>query len=330
VIEKIDPIPWIPDALRRAALNRQLIPFIGAGVSQLGGCPGWDKFANGALQFFVGNGKLSHAQYDQIRALFSRVKLSLALELEAQHGLPIDFKCLLTPSDEKRRSIGDSVYQNLSRLATTFVTTNYDDWLDRMPPGVVTPSETSQPAQQLPEISRRRFCKHSEITLENLDLPNAVFHIHGSVHDRKSMALTTVDYLERYSSHRINGTTDRENPLLTFLQKLFEIKNVLFIGYGLSELEVLEYVVQKGIEKRAVTTEEPRHYVLQGFYSHQIELGRSLERYFLQFGIGLLPFSRDQRDWDQLADVISFFATELLPGPALALPRRLEMEKLLS
>ena len=99
MIEKIEPIPKIPEALRLAALQRQLIPFVGAGVSQLGGCPGWDQIANGALQFFVGNGKLSHAQFDQIRSLPSRIKLSLALELETQHSVQIDFKSLLAPSD---------------------------------------------------------------------------------------------------------------------------------------------------------------------------------------------------------------------------------------
>lgn len=329
MIEKIEPIPKIPDALRLAALQRKLIPFIGAGVSQLGGCPGWDQFANAALQFFVGKGKLSHAQFDQIRSLSSRVKLSLALKLEAQHSLSIEFKVLLTPSDKQKEGVGDGVYRDLSRLATTFVTTNYDDWLDRMPPAVVLPSGQSSSAQQLPATSRRRFCKHSEITVENLDIPHAVFHIHGSVHERASMALTTVDYLKRYSSHRVDGTTDRENPLLTFLQTLFQLKNVLFIGYSLGELEVLEYVVQKGIEKETVTDEAPRHYVLQGFFSHEIELARSLESYFRQFRIGLLPFSRDERDWNQLAEVIRYFATEIPPGPALALPARLEMEALL-
>ncbi len=331
MIENIEPIPKIPETLRRAALQRKLIPFVGAGVSQLGGCPGWDQFANAALQFFLKKEKITHAQFDQIRSLSSRVKLTLALELEEQYSLPIDFKSLLAPLDDpKKRGIGDNAYLNLSRLGTTFVTTNYDDWLDRMPPIAVSPSETSTKTQQLPKISRRRFCKHGDMTVENLDVPDAVFHIHGSVHERDSMVLTTVHYLERYSSHRIGGATDRENPLLTFLQTLFQLKNVLFVGYGLSELEVLEYVVQKGIGKTSITAEESRHYVIQGFFSHEIELARSLERYFLQFGIGLLPFSRDQHDWNQLADVIGYLATELPLGPALALPRRLEMEDLLS
>ena len=144
------------------------------------------------------------------------------------------------------------------------------------------------------------------------------------------MLLTTVDYLDRYSSHRIDGKGNHENPFLTFLQTLFQLKNVLFIGYGLDELEILEYVVQKGIKRLPNNNEEPRHYVLQGFFSHEIELARRMGSYFSQFGIGLLPFLRDERDWDQLSEVIEYLAREIPPGPSLTLPKRLEMEELLS
>ncbi len=329
MIEKIEPIPKnIPEPLRLAAIQRKLIPFIGAGVSQLGGCPNWSEFADASLNFFVEKGKLNHAQLTQIEPLSSRVKLSVALELEKQHNLRIDFKKLLTPSDAKKK-IGDEVYANLSRLATTFVTTNYDDWLDQIPP---EPLQADEPAssQSLPlGTSRHCFYKRNDISVGNLDVPNAVFHVHGSIRDRDSMVLRTVDYLDCYSSHRMNGRENHENAFLTFLQTLFQLKNVLFIGYGLNEMEVLEYIVQKGIQKPK-TDEEPRHYVLQGFFTHDLELARSLESYFREFGIGLLPFSRDDRNWDQLIKVIDYLAREIPPGPPLALPKRLEMEELLS
>jgi len=79
----IDPLPKIPEALRVAASTRRLVPFIGAGVSQLGGSPGWDEFANLALKFFVTHGKLSHAALDQIMGLTSRVIVS-PTELEVR------------------------------------------------------------------------------------------------------------------------------------------------------------------------------------------------------------------------------------------------------
>jgi len=190
-------------------------------------------------------------------------------------------------------------------------------------------TDGSSSGSKAPDTSRHPFYKRSQISPENLDVPNAVFHIHGSIRDPENMVLTTVDYLDLYSSHRIDGRENRENPFLTFLQTLFKLKNVLFIGYGLNELEVLEYIIQKGIDL-PTTKEEPRHYVLQGFFTHELELARSLERYFNQFGIGLLPFSLDTRNWDQLVEVIDYLAREIPPGPPLALPKRLEMERLLS
>lgn len=80
--------PTIPDRLRLAAKQGTLIPFISAGVSQLGGCPGWDEFANATLRFFVQEGKLSHAQLDQMSSQSARVKLAVALWLEQKYGLP--------------------------------------------------------------------------------------------------------------------------------------------------------------------------------------------------------------------------------------------------
>jgi len=330
LIEKIELIPEkaISETLRLAARQGKLIPFVGAGVSQLGGCPNWDEFANGALHFFVEQGRLSHAQLDQISSLSSRVKLSLALELEQKHGLQIDFRELLKPPPAKKK-LGDEVYANLSRLSTTFVTTNYDDWLDYAPLTSFHTDEMHPTSSKPAGTPRQPFYRRNDITVENLDVPSAVFHIHGSVRDRSSMILTTIDYLDLYSSHRIDGK-NRENPFLTFLQTLFRLKNVLFIGYSLNELEVLEYIVQKGFEKLPKSHESPRHYVLQGFFSHELGLARSLESYFQQFGIGLLPFRRDERDWDQLIEVIDYLAREIPPGLLLSLSKRLEMEDLLS
>ncbi len=305
---RIDPFPKIPDALRVAATTRQLVPFIGAGVSQLGGCPGWDEFANRALKFFVTHGKLSHAALDQIMGLPSRVKLSVALGLESRHSLPIGFADLLQPSTVDRKILGDRVYEDLGKLAKTFVTTNYDDWLDR---------------------ARVPFYRYEDLSMRNFDVPNAVFHIHGSVLDSSSMVRTTDEYLVRYASHKIARGSDGENPFLTFLEKLFELKTVLFIGYSLSELEVLEYVLQKKGTPPNRDQFELKHFILQGFFSHQIDLARSLKEYFATFGVELIPFSRDERDWDQLANVVEYLVHELPTGKPLALATLHEMEGLL-
>lgn len=66
---------------------------------------------------------------------------------------------------------------------------------------------------------------------------NTVIHLHGSVADPTGMILTTHDYIQRYANDRRTGDAKTENRTLTFLEHLFEYYTVLFVGYGLEELE---------------------------------------------------------------------------------------------
>lgn len=49
--------------------------------------------------------------------------------------------------------------------------------------------------------------------------------------------------------------------------------------------------------------------MLQGYFAHEAELMRSMRSYFLnECGIELIGFRRDERDWEQLAEVLESFA----------------------
>jgi len=108
-----------------------LIPFIGAGVSILAGCPTWNELADGALRACIDQNKFTHGQLSQIEHLAPRVKLSIARGLELEHGFKIDFGKLIEPATtDAKKEIGHRVYRSLGKLGSTFVTTNYDGWLD--------------------------------------------------------------------------------------------------------------------------------------------------------------------------------------------------------
>lgn len=332
--DDIPLLPAIPERLRVAARQGTLVPFVGAGVSQLAGCPGWEEFANGALQYFVSRGLLTHGQFDQLSKLPTRVKLSVAEGLEKQHHVSIDFRELLASRPSAKRA-GEQVYAALSMLAKTFITTNYDEWLD-LQPAVPVPRVTPGQPQTTAPTQRRVLYRPEEFDGLSLTTPDTVIHIHGSVRDRSTMVFTTAQYLQRYAGHRIDRTTPEENPYLTFLQFLFRHRTVLFIGYSLGELEILEYVVQKAREARPARSEgdlalaEPQHYLLQGFFAHEIHLKRSLQDYYYrECGIGLLPYSRETQGWSQLIDVLEYLVREVPAGPVLPLQQRLEMEDLL-
>jgi hypothetical protein len=305
----IDPIPPLPAGLKEAAMRGTLIPFIGAGASRLAGCPDWIGFADGALRYFVDQGKFTHGQLAQLSQQNPRVKLTIARALQRKHNLPIKFDAILYPDGRNTNPKGRRLYEALSKLGKTFVTTNYDDWLDTTigaPPLTVSAvGGTGTPAiSQKPTV----IYKVEDLTPDNLERPNTVFHLHGSLLDPRGMILTTPDYVRHYANDRRADNPDGENRVLTFLEFLFSAKNVLFIGYGLAELEILEYVIGKARLSAELGKTEIRHFILQGFFSHEEELARGLSDYYAECGIELLPFLRDQRDWEQLVDVLEEYA----------------------
>jgi hypothetical protein len=327
--DPIPLIPSIPDGLREGRQLGKLVPFVGAGASRLAGCPNWSEFAEGALRHFVGpGGKLSYAQLAQLGGLSPRVKLSLALSLERETRSEIAFRRLLQPPDLNAHSQGQRLYRALSQLAKTFVTTNYDEWLDddlAPPPASVV--EGGNTASDAGPKKRKVFWKREDLTAANLNQENVVVHLHGSVRDPREMVITTPDYMCHYANDR-RRPEDPENPVLAFLEHLFRHKTVLFVGYGLEELEILEYVVLKSREL-AQTGQPPRHFLLQGFFSHERDLMVGMRTYYRDCGVELLPFQRDERDWPQLIEVLERFARDL-PATGLSVLQELtEMEDLL-
>ena len=142
------------------------------------------------------------------------------------------------------------------------------------------------------------------------------------------MILTTQDYVRHYANDRRTEDPQGENRVLTFLGFLFSEKNVLFVGYGLEELEILEYVIGKARVMAEPGSTEIRHFLLQGFFSHEEELSRGLSNYYAECGIELIPFRRDQKDWDQLIDVLEEYARVAPAGAPLNVQILKEMEVL--
>lgn len=330
----IKAIPDIPSVLQDAARRSALIPFVGAGVSVLAGCPTWNELADGALRACIDQQKFTYGQLAQIEHLGPRVKLSIARGLELEHGFKIDFTKLIQPAvSDDEKEIGNQVYRNLGKLGSTFVTTNYDGWLDTEiadQPTPVAPPAAPQTTTDNTASPRRRIHEVNEFTPANLNVPKTVFHLHGSLVEPGGMIMTTREYITRYRNDHSDADAARENRTLTFLDYLFSNKTVLFVGYSLEDLEILEYVIQKARVAPSDGQAEAKHFMLQGYFSHQTELMRSLAQYYRQCDIQLLPFLRDERDWAQLINVLEEYARVMPATAPMNLEILAEMEALLA
>lgn len=320
------PIPEIPPTLKDASRRGVLIPFVGAGVSVLAGCPTWHQLADGALRDCIRQGKFTYGQLAQIEHLSPRVRLSIARGLELEHGIKIDFEKLVQPAvSAERNEIGNRIYRSLGKLSSTFVTTNYDGWLDNEVADQLASDEASAaPQTTTTNAPSARRCIHevNDFTPANLNRTKTVIYLHGSLAAPDGMIMTTREYITRYRNDRTDADPSRENRTLTFLDYLFTNKTILFVGYGLDDLEILEYVIQKARIAPTDGQVEAKHFMLQGYFSHQAELMRSLIQYYRQCDIQLLPFLRDQQDWSQLIDVLGEFA-HVMPATA---PMNLEIQ----
>jgi SIR2-like domain len=320
----IQRVPDIPPALKHAAKVGRLVPFVGAGASRLAGCPSWDGFADGILKQLVQRKALNYGDLEQIRAknLGPRVRLSLARTIARKQKIDLDFEAIIQGNSSFENPDGRRLYLAIAKLSTGFVTTNYDYWLDipfdqRFPQVDATPSE--QPVSSEPTQRNVYFAK-ADISFARLQLPNTVIHLHGSLRDPKSMVVTTRDYLEQYRNE-----TGKENGTLAFLRTLFKERVVLFVGYGMDELEILEYVILKhGLGR------PNNHFLLLPFFSHEEKIAEYLTAYFQdECGVTLLPYLCDDNNYDQLIDVVERFAQEIPAQPLIAIQRQRDMEAVL-
>jgi hypothetical protein len=129
------------------------------------------------------------------------------------------------------------------------------------------------------------------------------------VDDPEGMVITTRDYLDHYSTGEVQE----------FLRYLFEKKTVLFLGYGLDEIEVLEYILRRG-GGGFVSEGRIRRYMLQGFFNTEKGLYDLLRDYYKDsFATELIPFPKDHKEYAQQTEILAAWSKTLrFGGMALA------------
>ena len=267
-------IPDLPPRIVRAALDGDLVLFVGAGVSRLLQLPSWDGMAKRQLESLREKGALNYSELEQLSSLDPKKQLSIAIQIAEDKKIPLDLTAGLTGFSE-----GNSIYKSINDIGCVCVTTNYDTLL--------SPRYTdTEDGSTTPAIVNRIY-KKDEFLVSHLDTPGTVIHLHGAVSDQSTMVIKTSDYLEHYDARFVQD----------FLGDLFARKTVLFIGYGLEEAEVLEHILRRGGVGKS---EEQKRFVLQGYYLIQKPLYENLHSYYWKsFGVHVIGFVRDHKDYKQ-------------------------------
>ena len=277
IIQTIPSLDRYPD-IKTAMDENKLAIFIGAGVSRLVGCKSWNDLANELLKKCQDLHLLSFHEFEVINGYTDqKKKISIAYGLlkenfEEEFFNIFDASLISTvPKKEK------TIYDSINLLGDIFVTTNADECFDSkfIENDIVYDFKTTA-------------------TVE----PHKLYHIHGSKKVRASLVFTAEQYLKRYNNRDINN---QEIHFQEFLCDLFSKYTVLFIGYGLTEFELLDYLTLKA----KTIDNKKKHYALMPYYSFENSIMKHDRLYYNSLNIEIIPYAKDDNGYNQLIEIVN-------------------------
>ena len=277
-----------PDEVVDAAADGSLVLFVGSGLSMLCGLPSWKNLAERVLHDLRGASLLNYSEIEQLRTLDPRKQLSIAMLIANENACEVEFLKHFDCGDDS------SVYELINSIGCACITTNYDELL--------TPrTSAAEDGSSMPAIGTRTI--QIGDLYPNLLEPGNVVHLHGVARRPETMVVTMEDYLRHYDKEQVQE----------FLKSLFARKTVVFVGYGLEESEILEFIFRRG----GIRHEDTRNrFALQGFFQSEKPLYEKLHTYYEHtFGVHLLGFLRDHQDYKTQENIIENWVGKLIVRP---------------
>lgn len=284
---RIHSIPPLPKEIVDAVNNDKLAIFIGAGVSRLIGCMGWGKLAQNLVSICFSTKKedgspcINFKDEDTLSRFPDPKKtITICHSILKQNGFEDiffkEFKKSLGSYPELLKS--QNIYDELYNLHGLFITTNADRYFA---------DYKFNPLQ----IVYKDF--------NPLDIDRTkLYHIHGLIPHRKSLVFTVPQYIQRYT----------DKPFREFLETIFEEYVVLFVGYGLSEFELLDFLITKFDSSNGRYV---KHFILLSYFTGNENSLVLDQHYYNSMGISVLGYEKDKLGYGQLYNVIKRWSSEI-------------------
>jgi hypothetical protein len=272
--------------------------FVGAGVSRIIGSPSWEELAQQYLNHLWKNKYIDYTHYEGLKKEIPIKLMSICqlIERGKKNKQKFDFRKSLMKTRSKIQKNKDTapyseIYQKLYQLPATFITTNYDTYLDAEVNQSINPVSSKDEYNQ----PKNKIIGHYEDLTPNVSLKNGdIVHIHGSINEEK-LLLTRRDYLEAYAKN--------DSLLIKFFKETLSHGSFLFIGYGLEEANILEQIY-KNLEGNESNY---NHWI---FYAkkkgkYENDLFKFQQQYFNSIGINAIGYDISKNGYGQLFEEIN-------------------------
>ncbi len=293
----IPPIPALPQEVIDAINSESLAIFVGAGVSRLIGCEGWNGLARNLIDkcFNTTNGTERCINEEQ-KEILSNSKdckkvISICYEILKNNHEDLFFEELersLKKDEEIDLPIYTEVYnllqgtvEGIEDISGIYLTTNADEHFDEY---------FNDKTKIISNPDEFRSEDIGEIKL---------YHVHGTISQKDTLVFTVSQYFKRYN----------DKKFLDVLREIFDTYVILFIGYGLDEFEVIDFLFTKlGLEDKEYDKIELKDFLLKGYTtdgSHELDFDNL---YYNKLGITVLGYDlgddSDDKNYAQLYDVL--------------------------
>ncbi len=286
-------IPPIPSAIKEAVNSNTFVVFIGAGVSRIIGCMGWSQLASNLINIcFTKKNKhktstcINFKEKETLSQSNDHKKtITICHHILKENDLEdlffIEFDKSLEASNEKKEEF--DIYKELFGLRGIFLTTNADNHFDDK----FTSSYIIYNVDDFDKASIDRV---------------KLYKIHGTQENRESLIFTVPSYIHRYN-----------HPIFKdFLEEIFGSERVktkytvLFVGYGMSEFELLDFLITKfdSRQKEKILQKEIKHYILLPFYKGEENILNFEQSYYNPMGVQVIGYEKDEKGYNQLYEVI--------------------------
>lgn len=268
-------IPEMPQEIINAINNDSFAVFVGAGISAIAGLPLWSQLAKELICECYKKGLYSYKDKELIlgRIHDNKQLITIAYGKLKEEGFEKEFYDVLgrhLTLDTPLSEAGRQIFSWLKDTMPLVLTTNADTLLH----------EYFEPS---------RICEVIPDSEEEMPLQyGCLVHLHGVIDDKSTLVFTTQQYLMRYQLDQY-----RE-----YLKKVFKTKTVLFIGYGMSEFELLDILIQKSYSTL-------KHFFLAPYFTFEHPIACAMKEYYGQLGIAQIAYFIDDKGYPYLADILN-------------------------
>lgn len=296
-LDSIEKIPIIPPEIIKAVNERNLALFLGAGVSRLVGCCGWRELARRVLRKCLLARCIPYTQHDRlIRDKNCKKIITICHDVLKQKGLGQEFYSELEMAvrGEDDLLAKQNIYKELAGVPALHITTNVDQHFDSF----FSPERITYKAE---DFDAQRIDRYK------------LYHIHGSIVDRNSLVFTVPQYIQRYNDPRFQR----------FLLRIFQENVILFLGYGMEEFELLDFLVAKFDPMKG---KEIKHFILLPYYRGEEDSLRLDSLYFNSLGVRIKGYEKDEHGYTQLYNVVKNWNREIMQTSTALLDEMKELE----